>query len=625
MDINKFKCKKNNRYSDYIKSRRSQYDTSSIEKTIKKTCEIIKSGVTSTIIYGQPQSGKTDMMIGLCAKLFDEGYDLIIVLIQDNIQLDEQNMTRFASSGINPSPIGIADALEPDYDLKNNKNLVFCRKNANKLRKFLPKVENISNKIILDDETDYATPNAKINKKEVTTINGLVTKLFGNNSVYIGVTATPARNALNNTLNTDPKKWIYFEPHTNYYGCDFFFPDPLLAEEFQYNFVGLKDESSDQKKEIREAFFEFCVNVAYLNLTNKKDEKFIMLIHSSLKIVDHIDEKKIFLKIKNSLICREGKTFEQYAKHIHHVAERKLKKYIGDHSLTADDILHYVLDNMSRSGLGVLDVEGKKEITNKSDYTTDPLYPFTIVIGGNTISRGLTFTNMLGMYFSRDVKGKMGQGTYIQRARMFGKRDSKTLPHFTLTMPLQLYARWWDCFEMYKLQLLHARAGNPVYTETSDNKVVPGSSIDKAYVDVDKGSCGFDIVPVTPELEQIIEDLQSEKISKIDFLKKISDLPRPLITKVWLNEVLKSKDENAYVIHRPTAFIDDMKYADIENITRTKGGLLSGGMEKKYPNASYHFWPLRNKKGNIRLWFFNRSGESRITYFKSKKWSSEIV
>ena len=148
------------------------------------------------------------------------------------------------------------------------------------------------------------------------------------------------------------------------------------------------------------------------------------------------------------------------------------------------------------------------------------------------------------MYFSRDVRGKMGQGTYIQRARMFGKRERKTLPHFTLTMPYNLYSRWWECFEMYKLQLLLARSGNPVYTETGDNKIAPSSSINKAYLDIARGTCSYNIVPVTKELDQIIEDLENNKISKIDFLKKLSDLPQPLIDKVWFDAILKSKDEN---------------------------------------------------------------------------------
>ena len=54
---------------------------------------------------------------------------------------------------------------------------------------------------------------------------------------------------------------------------------------------------------------------------------------------------------------------------------------------------------------------------------TIPICPFTIAIGGNIISRGVTFENLLSMFFTRAVITKMQQDTYVQRARMFGSRQ----------------------------------------------------------------------------------------------------------------------------------------------------------------------------------------------------------
>ena len=60
---------------------------------------------------------------------------------------------------------------------------------------------------------------------------------------------------------------------------------------------------------------------------------------------------------------------------------------------------------------------------------------------GNIVSRGVTFPNLLSMFFTRDVKHRLQQDTYIQRARMFGARG-KYLKHFELTIPSQLYTDW---------------------------------------------------------------------------------------------------------------------------------------------------------------------------------------
>ena len=61
--------------------------TESIEKTVLKASESIKSGVRSFVIYGEPQSGKTEMMICLTAKLLDDGFNNIVILVNDNVEL----------------------------------------------------------------------------------------------------------------------------------------------------------------------------------------------------------------------------------------------------------------------------------------------------------------------------------------------------------------------------------------------------------------------------------------------------------------------------------------------------------------------------------------------------------
>ena len=136
MDISKFKNKdRNKRYEKYISSKK--YDTTHIEETVNTAFNHIQSGEKSFVIYGQPQSGKTDMMIGLCSKLFDEGTEIIIVLVQSITLLENQNRTRFAESGINPGPKWFAEIMEPDYKFEGRKHLLFCTKETRHLRNLI--------------------------------------------------------------------------------------------------------------------------------------------------------------------------------------------------------------------------------------------------------------------------------------------------------------------------------------------------------------------------------------------------------------------------------------------------------------------------------------------------------
>ena len=66
--------------------------TQSIEYTVSKASDSIKNGVRSFVIYGEPQSGKTEMMICLTAKLLDDGYKNIVILVNDNVELQNQNL-----------------------------------------------------------------------------------------------------------------------------------------------------------------------------------------------------------------------------------------------------------------------------------------------------------------------------------------------------------------------------------------------------------------------------------------------------------------------------------------------------------------------------------------------------
>lgn len=74
-DVNKFKNiqQQADRYEKQLsRLKRDGLETTSIEKAVKEVKENLSKKVNSFIIYGDPQSGKTEMMIALTAKLLDE-------------------------------------------------------------------------------------------------------------------------------------------------------------------------------------------------------------------------------------------------------------------------------------------------------------------------------------------------------------------------------------------------------------------------------------------------------------------------------------------------------------------------------------------------------------------------
>jgi hypothetical protein len=83
---------------------------------------------------------------------------------------------------------------------------------------------------------------------------------------------------------------------------------------------------------------------------------------------------------------------------------------------TPENVVEFVLRNINRNQ--IVEINSKKKNINIDDILS-PKSLFSFGVGGNIISRGVTFENLLSMYFTRGVKGKMSQDTYIQRARMF--------------------------------------------------------------------------------------------------------------------------------------------------------------------------------------------------------------
>jgi Z1 domain/Type III restriction enzyme, res subunit len=597
-DLNKFKEKptKDARYSrmlDRLRSR-GRY-TLSIEKAVEEAIHSLsQDGGKAFVVYGEPQSGKTEMMIALTAKLLDKGSKVIVILLNDNVQLLTQNLDRFRRSGLDPAPKNFNEILDPNVEIGETEWVIFCKKNSSDLQKLLIKLGNVEGKVVIDDEADYATPNSKVNSGEMTKINELVGKLLARKGTYIGVTATPARLDVNNTFDNNNDKWVDFQPHPEYTGADVFFPlDIKTKPSFTLN---LLSDTGDLPKHLREALLSFFVNVAYLNLLiNDHEQNYSILIHTSGKKADHTDDYQQVVKTFNILKNTHDREFEKYLKQVWIIAQ---KRYPGHE----DDVTRYVRDNINRNTIVVINSERDKKLV---DYTsaTSPSTLFTVAIGGNIVSRGVTFDNLLSMFFTRDVKHRIQQDTYIQRARMFGSRGP-LIPYFELTIPAQLYLDWHRCFIFHRLSLNSIRAGNgsPVWLEDSRISAVSASSIDRTTVDMDSGEMSFEMFDYSPAVDSLVTNSGSSLIK----LRSLSDilgarsLPEFLIRYI---ESFSPQGELSLAIHN-TGSIDGYADADKERIERKKGLIgKSDREETKYPHAIHHIKIYRNSKGKARVYY----------------------
>ncbi len=605
-------------------------ETKHIENGIEEVVRVLGRGVNSFVVYGEPQSGKTEFMIALACKLIDMDYQTIFVVMNDNTELETQNFDRFhGAPELNPTPVRDTQlANMSDAQLRQEKQrIIFCRKNSKNLQKLIEHCRHMKNRVVIDDEADYASPNARINKQEVTAINKFLGQLghFENaddRGTYIGVTATPARLDLNNTFLNDSKEWIFLNSHSNYKGRSFFFPltqNDISASDYA---LARLPEDGDNPKLLRSAVFRFLSRVAILNLADRVEmTAYSMLIHTAGKTNDHTRDQKAVQNIIEILSDRTHKKFKQYYNELLEVCV-KLISYYG-HDYSPIDVGKFIFDNIGRSEVLVINHKNDSDNVKRAGV---PRALFTFAIGGNIVSRGLTFDNLLTFFFSRNVKGRLQQNTYIQRARMFGTRPNSR--YFELCVPDQLFNDWANCFQDHELSLRLARAGAYQHIQSGRTSVMDAAAIDKANITTELSERAVgDKFKLTPEIERVL--LNSDPTKALDTIKSLrregliltDHFPESLL--IYLDET--SAGEDVFMVLRTEKGHPVMqnieRYKDdgnAETITRKRGGIIHALLNKRkeYTTHSHFILPIRNKLGEARFMYKANLGHKILQNLK---------
>ena len=280
-----------------------------------------------------------------------------------------------------------------------------------------------------------------------------------------------------------------------------------------------------------------------------------------------------------------------------------------------DEIVKYVFKNRQRYAIRLVNSDNDR--TDDIKGATNPETPFTIAIGGNIVSRGVTFNNLLTMFFTRTVKHKIQQDTYIQRARMFGNRTGY-LDHFELHIPETLYLDWHQAFSLHGLSMASIETKKPVWLEDRRIRAVSSSSIDKSSLSIDRGEISFEKFNVSDELLKLT--LVSKK-GYAHFQKVIDHLPTDYLSDHIYRFVESTRpfDEDSIVFH-VTREIKGSEAIDEENISRARG--MYGGQDYErdtFPKAVHHFKIFMNDKGVGRVIYNYRATDKSITFLKVRR------
>ena len=423
----------------------------SLSVAIKKTCsDIVPQYISNfsfrehvvSLLVGDVQSGKTSHMFGLMCAAADESFPIFILLTTDNILLQQQTFQR-AQRDL--TDFCVCDETDYPKFIQNNlktPTVVVLKKNSRVIKQWKNNLASshfcVGNPLfIIDDEADAASLNTLINKKRQSTINKNLEdiKHTSSSSIYLEVTGTPQANL----LQTKQSGWkpyfiYYFKPGKGYIGGNTIFSDNNKIVRFTDNEEAQEITEDDEFPEngLVKAVLSHLVSAAHIFLKGGTVCNF--LIHPSMRTADH----KIFSEKVGLYLNELSQSIDE------EIAIEALKDAYLDLSETKPNILpfesifEFIKNRLhDDDGINVLTLNSKVSYEENTQYEKG----INIIVGGNSLGRGVTFPCLQTIYYCRVSKNPQAD-TMWQHARMFGyDRDSDLMRIF---MPPKLYKLFVD-------------------------------------------------------------------------------------------------------------------------------------------------------------------------------------
>jgi len=481
----------------------------------------------NALLLGNVQSGKTAQMLGIISAMADEGYKVFLLLTTDNVDLHRQtyNRVKESLSGFNVLNEKEESLLTPASLIKPT--VVVLKKNSRVLSRWKNHLLNTNIckglfLVIFDDEADASSLNTLVNKDKVSTINKRLSEIKASaaNTIYVEVTATPQAVILQTSMSGwRPKFVYYFKPGSKYLGGNYFYPRTKSL-----NTIFTPDFELDSIKEegdvicpigLSKSIFSFLINCAHRKLNGQYNCNF--MIHPSMRIDIH---NKFVTAVQDHLNLLQKSTEEK-------AFDTNLREEWKNLQQTKPDLEDY--EDIKGTVIEILDNTEIMVIplNSKSFVCRDPNNPdaldlskgYNIVVGGNTLGRGITFPNLQTVYYCRASKSPQAD-TFWQHSRIFGYDREKQLVR--MFIPKGLYKLFSDLNASNEMLIKQVEENieNIQLIFPSYIKPTRKDVIDNEYLNLIHG--GVNLFAQTPlsvnvgTIDQLISQYASEKSVDID-------------------------------------------------------------------------------------------------------------
>ena len=395
-----------------------------------------------SLLVGDVQSGKTSHMFGLMCAAADESFTNFILLTTDNILLQQQTYKRAERDLCDFCVCDENDYLKFVQNNLHKPAVIVLKKNTSVLKQWKNNLSSTNfcagNPLfIVDDEADAARLNTQVNRNRQSTINKNLEaiKKTTSSSIYMQVTGTP-QSILLQTRKSGWKPYFiyYFKPGKGYLGGNFFFTaDPPKQIVFTDNDEASEIINDDEFPEngLKNALLTHLITSGHIMLSGGTVCNF--LIHPSVKTTQHA---AFAGKIGNYLneishSCEELETREAFYKIYESLKETKPD--IRDF----DEIYKYITEQIQNDKISIQLLNSVVSYDENTQYE----HGINIIVGGNSLGRGVTFPQLQTIYYCRVAKSPQAD-TMWQHARMFGyDRDAALMRVY---MPPKLFKLFSD-------------------------------------------------------------------------------------------------------------------------------------------------------------------------------------
>lgn len=436
-----------NKYLSRISNKGNPHLAKAIEKT---ATDIVPQYISNfsfsdhvtSLLVGDVQSGKTSHMFGLMCAAADESFGIFVLLTTDNVILQQQTLDRAKRDLCDFCICDETDYLTFQQNNMRKPCVIVLKKNGSVLKQWKNNFSSTSfclgNPLfIVDDEADAASLNTLVNKRKQSTINKTLSeiKLTASSSIYMQVTGTPQAILLQ-TLESGWKPYFtyYFEPGNGYLGGNFFFQDDVpnqvvLTDNNEAAELLVDDEFPENG--LRSAVITHLLSSAHIFLSGGTVSNF--LIHPSVRTDQHskFAEKVGDYLNEINISIDEPETQVVFKDLYDRLSVTKAS------ILPFEDLYTFIGDRLRDDGVNVLVINSTACFDENVQYEQGT----NIIVGGNSLGRGVTFPMLQTIYYCRVAKNPQAD-TMWQHARMFGyDRDADLMRVF---MPPILYKLFSD-------------------------------------------------------------------------------------------------------------------------------------------------------------------------------------